>query len=80
MAIYRFHLINSHIDADDEQGQELPSLDAARKRAIAGIRGFLDGEIAKGLLDMHGRIDIEDEDGSVLSTVSFADAVSIRNY
>jgi len=78
MPNYRLHLINAHIDCDDAEGQDLPSLDEARAKAIEGIRGVLGDELSHGTLDLRGRVIIEDARGAVLMTIPFAEAVSIR--
>lgn len=77
MAKYHLHLINAHLDAGDEEGHDLPSLAAARAKAIEGVRDFLASELRQGKLDLRGRIDIEDETGAVLMTIPFADTISI---
>lgn len=78
MPTFHFHLINAHVDADDLEGHDLPSLDEARMEAVHGIRDFLSEELRRGTLDLRGRVDIEDEAGAVLMTIPFADAVSIK--
>lgn len=78
MPTYHLHLINSHIDADDAEGHDLPSLEAARTKAVDGIRDFLSAELRSGTLDLRGRVDIEDEAGLVLMTIPFAEAVAIQ--
>ena len=77
MATYHLHLINTHVEADDREGHLLASLDEARAMAVDGIRGFLSHEVRGGQLDLRGRIDIEDDDGAVLASVRFDEAVSI---
>ena len=77
MPVYHLHLINAHIDADDVEGLDLPSLAAARAKAIEGIRGFLGHEVMTGKLDLRGRIDIENDSGGVLATIRFDEAVTI---
>ena len=79
MPSYHLHLINAHVDADDSEGHDLPTLDAARAMAIEGIRGFLGEELSRGTLDLRGRIDIEDDAGAVLMTVPFSEAISIKS-
>jgi hypothetical protein len=71
------HLHNAHIDANDEEGHCLPDLEAARECAMKGIRGFLGHEAMEGRLDIRGQIDITDEDGQLLETVRFRDALTI---
>jgi hypothetical protein len=45
--------------------------------AIDGIRGYLSHEVRGGQLDLHGRIDVEDDDGAVLASVRFEEAIEI---
>lgn len=45
--------------------------------AVDGIRDFLSHEVRGGQPDLRGRIDIEDDDGAVLASVRFDDAIEI---
>jgi hypothetical protein len=78
MPRYFFHLHND-VDAPDPEGVELRDLDAARARALYNAR-FSAGESVKDMGHIVGdhRIDIEDENGTVLDTVYFRDAVKIE--
>ena len=78
MPIFHLHLQNSHIEADDVEGHDLPDLEAAHLIAIAGIRDFLAHEAMNGVLDFRGKIDIEDGNGAVLQSVAFVDAFTIK--
>jgi len=71
--------MHNDVDCPDHEGVELPDLDAARKRAIENAR-FTAGETVKGTGRIIGehRIDIEDDQGQVLDTVYFRDAVKIQ--
>jgi hypothetical protein len=75
---YYFHLHND-IDACDEDGRDLPDLDAARQLAKEHAR-FTFAETIKedGRANLDHRIDIEDEQGRVLDTVWFRDVVTIE--
>ena len=79
MPRFYFHLHNS-VDVADEEGVELPDLEAARAHAVKLVR-YEFGEAAKaeGRIVLSHRIDIEDESGAVLATVRFAEAVLIEN-
>ncbi len=77
MPNFHLHLHNAHVDASDEQGHELSDLNAARRTALHGIRDFLSHEVAQGRLDLRGQVDIADENGFVLLSIPFADAVAI---
>jgi hypothetical protein len=78
MPKFFFHLHND-IDAPDEEGKELPDIDAARAYAAASAV-FTIGETLKedGRIDLRHHIDIEDEQGKVLATVRFRDVVAIE--
>jgi hypothetical protein len=78
MPRYFFHLHND-IDALDSDGREFPDLKAARKQALLEVR-MLFGETAKseGRIVLHHRVDIEDENGAVMDTVHFGDAVEVK--
>ena len=78
MPTFHLHLINAQVDAEDNEGFDLPSLADARAKAIDGIRGFLGHEVTTGKLDLRGRIDIENDDGAVLATIPFDEAITIR--
>lgn len=79
MAQFYFHLHND-IDVPDDEGHDLPDLQAARAHAMHQAR-MLVGELAKdeGRIVLHHRIDIEDEHGTVLDSVQFRDVVSIES-
>ena len=77
MPMFYFHLHND-MDVPDEEGREFPDLaaacDYARKEAIfeASYSALEHGRIV-----LNHRIDVEDENGAVLATVHFGDAVQI---
>jgi hypothetical protein len=74
---YYFHLYND-VNAPDLDGVDLPDRAAAREFALRNAR-FTAAETIKetGRLVPDHRIAIEDEDGKVLDTVYFRDAVAI---
>ncbi len=76
--LYFFHLHND-VDAPDSEGLDLDNLESARKFAHRQVR-FTAAETIKEAGHFIGahRIDIEDEDGTVLDTVYFRDAVKVE--
>lgn len=80
MARYYLHLSNASIEAEDIDGIEAADVANARLVAVDGIRQFLGHELAMGMLDLRGRIDIADDRGAVVATVPFADAVTIVGF
>ena len=79
-AMQRFHLnlYNQQYDLLDEEGHLLADLPTARARAIVSIRELLCADLAQGTFDLRGRMTITDEDGALLMTVPFVDAVTIK--
>ena len=78
MPRFYFHLRND-VDAPDDEGVELANLEGAKAHAVQQAR-FSFGETAKeqGRVVLSHRIDIEDEQGVVMATVYFRDAVAIE--
>jgi hypothetical protein len=75
---FYFHLRND-LDVPDELGVELPDLAAAREHAAQDAR-FTLAQVAmdEGKINFEHCIDIEDEQGCVLDTVWFRDAVKVE--
>ena len=79
MQRYFFNLHNSIGPVLDEEGQVLSGPDEARSVALASIRSVLGNEMASGELDLNGRIDVTDEHGKVVMSVSFEQAIKVRH-
>ena len=77
MSHYFLHLHNRTGFTRDDEGLELADLAAARDEAIRNIRGILSSEILGGRVDLNGRVEIADGDGTVLAVVQFTDAVQL---
>jgi len=79
MPRFYFHL-RDDLDVPDDEGVDLPDLEAARAEAVRCAR-ITFGEDAKhdGRVVLHHRIDIEDEQGAVLDTVHLRDAVLVED-
>lgn len=58
----------------DEEGRELADVEVARAEALKGARSIIADEVLQGQLDLDGRIDVADADGSLLFSISFAEA------
>jgi hypothetical protein len=78
MPHYYLHVYNSIGCSPDDEGQELPDLEAARGVAVEGIRSILSDDVVHGVIDFGGRIDIADAAGALLASVPFRDAVELR--
>ncbi|MDQ4088113.1 MAG: hypothetical protein M3177_08935 [Pseudomonadota bacterium] len=77
MPRFYFHLRND-LAVDDEEGLKVPDLASAREYALFNARSIAAENVLKGRLNLSHRIEIADEDGRIVGTVSFADAVKIE--
>ena len=79
MPRYFFHL-HDDLDVVDEDGSELPDPSAARAKAVREARLLMCELLNReGRIALHHRIDIEDDQGAVLASVPFRDAVRIES-
>jgi hypothetical protein len=74
---YFFHVYDDVI-AQDEEGVELPSIEAARLNALIGARDLIAEQVRRGYFVLSHWIDVVDEQGAPVLTVAFRDAVDIR--
>ncbi len=78
MPRYFFHVCNGDGFTTDEEGLELPDVDAARATAVEGLRDIMASELKDGLLKTASFIEIEDETHELLLTVPFSEAVTVE--
>jgi hypothetical protein len=76
MPRFYFHVFN-HVVAMDEEGTELPDLEAAREQALEGARELVCESIHKGELNLDHRIEVTGEAGEKLLTISYRDAFTL---
>ena len=76
MPRYFFHLQNDEFVRDDE-GRDLPGIDAARRAAEADARTMAAESVRSGILNLAHFVEVEGEDGKALFRVSFGDAVEV---
>jgi hypothetical protein len=75
---YFFHLYDELVVLDQE-GKDLPSLQAAHETALDNAREMACAEVLDGHLNLTHRIEIADESGKVLGTVHFRDVVVVES-
>jgi hypothetical protein len=73
---FYFHLHND-IDANDEEGQEFEDLNAALARASIYARDIAAENVREGKLNLSHYIEVTNEAGVSLCTVTFGDVVQI---
>ena len=77
MPRYFFHVYDDII-AEDEEGVELPNLAAARLKALIGARDLIAEQVRRGYFVLSHWIDVVDEQGEPVLTLTFKDAVDIK--
>ncbi len=73
-----FFNVYDDIIAEDEEGRELPNHAAARLEALRGARGLIAEQVMHGYLVLSHWIDVVDEQGEMVLTITFGDAVDIK--
>ena len=72
-----FHVYDDVI-VHDEEGAELPNVEAARLNAIHAARDIIAEQVRHGHLVLSHWIDVVDDQGEAVMTVTFKDAVDIK--
>ena len=78
MPLYRFHVCDGEGFCEDPEGIELADHEAAFAEALRGARSLMVDEIIQGRLNLASFIEVEDEKGELLFTVTFEEAVEIE--
>jgi len=77
MPRYFFHLYDDMV-VRDEDGRELPDVEAASGEAIHNAKALACAEVLQGHLNLRHRIEVEDEDGHHITTVRFGDVIALE--
>ena len=77
MPRFFFNVYDDRIAIDDE-GLELPNLAAARLQAIRGARDIIAEQVRHGYFILSHWIDVIDADGEKVLTLTFRDAIDIK--
>lgn len=77
MPHYFFELRGGDIEADDLEGLELPNDEAAHAKGLVFARDLLAAAVMEGRLALHERIDIRDQMGRMVESISFGQAVGL---
>lgn len=78
MPRYFFHLHND-VEVEDEDGVDLPDLEAVRAEALKAARDLMAEDVKRGKLTLSHRIEIRDQAGEPVLTVRYADAIKLRD-
>lgn len=77
MPRFYLHVCNGTGFIQDEEGQELPDLEAARAEAIKSARSIMASDVQRGMLDLSSFIEIENAEKQLVHTLCFGDAVDL---
>jgi hypothetical protein len=78
MPRYFFHIYNHDITMDEE-GRELPDIEAARELALDSARDLVCDSVHLGHLNLDHRIEVADEGGETLIVLTFREAFTISS-
>lgn len=76
MPRFYFHIYN-HETTIDEEGQELPDLDAVREIALDSARDLVCESVHQGHLNLDHRIEVTDESAETVLVLTFREAFTI---
>ena len=77
MPRYFLHLRDGIDVALDEEGNEFASIEDLQTAVLKSARDCIAGDALAGRIDLRLRIDAEDENGRVIHSLPFAEAVTI---
>lgn len=77
MARYHFHLLDRSGTLSDEEGVALDSLADVLRLALANARALMSEDVANGVLDLNGAIQVTDDQSRTLLILPFEDAVTL---
>jgi hypothetical protein len=80
MPLYFFHLKDGIDTLIDEEGVPLADPETARASALAQARGIISHDALAGRINLAQHLDVLDEDGRLVCSLKFADAVAIENH
>jgi hypothetical protein len=77
MPTYFFHLTSRGDYVEDEEGIDLPDLEAARCEMIATARDLVLEGLQSGDVNLNDEIEVADDGGQVLMTVKLGKAIGL---
>jgi hypothetical protein len=77
LPLYFFHLRDGEDVLLDPEGRDLDGIEAIAKAALADARSIVSEDALRGQIELHQRIDVEDNSGAIVHSLPFAEAVKI---
>ena len=78
MPTYFVHITEGDELIPDPEGIKCANLSAIQEEAIRSARALINEAVEKGKRDYKGRLDVEDENGAKLLTVTFSCVVQLE--
>ena len=78
MPLYFLHITEGDEFIPDPEGIERHDLAAVQKAALDGVSDLIADAVKKGDRDYRGRLDVEDENGEKVLTLTYACPVQIE--
>lgn len=77
MPLYFFNVYNDEITMDEE-GQDLPDLEAVHKEAVKSAREMMCDNVRAGEVTLSHRIEVVDESREIVLNVTYGEAVQVN--
>ena len=77
MPRFYFRVCNGTGFVQDEEGQELPDIEAARLAAVRSARDIMSADVQRGILDLSSFIEVEDTGGALVLSLTFSQALDL---
>jgi len=77
MPRYHFHVCNGDGFTENKVVQDFAGPEAARAEAIRIARSIMSDELQSGQMNLASFVEIEEEGGNLLATITFPEAVEI---
>lgn len=76
---FYFHVCDGGGFFEDEEGRDLPGVEAAKAEAVRGLRDLMAGALQAGELNLASFIELEDENHHLIATVLVQDAIRLTS-
>jgi hypothetical protein len=70
--------VRDDVYATDDEGLDVPDLDAAKQGAVHAAREMMCETLKHGHIVLHHQIEIADEQGATIDTIVFGDLLEIE--
>jgi hypothetical protein len=75
MPVYHFDQMKGNVLIKDDEGQDLPDIEAAKIEALESARELLAAAVRRGIYSTNRAYIIRTADGEILATLPFRDVI-----